>query len=93
MATLMIRHRVADYEAWKRGYDEADWLRKQHGILYASVHRDATDPNVVMAVHRFEDMSGANEFADAVRPLMEQIGVEGQPEVWIGEDVERVSYS
>lgn len=36
MATVNIRHKVEDYASWKRGYDEADWLRKQHGIKYAS---------------------------------------------------------
>jgi len=29
MATVIIRHKVEDYARWKRGYDEADWLRKQ----------------------------------------------------------------
>ena len=40
MATMFIRHKVEDYARWKRGYDEADWLRKQHGITYSSVHRE-----------------------------------------------------
>ncbi len=42
MATMFIRHKVEDYARWKRGYDEADWLRKQHGITYASLHREET---------------------------------------------------
>jgi hypothetical protein len=46
MATVIVRHKVEDYTRWKRGYDDADWLRKQHGITYASVHREKTIPNI-----------------------------------------------
>ncbi len=43
MATMVIRHKVENYARWKRGYDEADWLRKQHGIKYASVYREESN--------------------------------------------------
>jgi len=82
MATMFIRHKVEDYARWKRGYDEADWLRKQHGVTYASVHREETDPNDIIAVHQFKDMKGAKDFSNAVPPLMEKIGVIGSPEIW-----------
>ena len=92
MATMVIRHKVEDYARWKRGYDDADWLRKQHGITYASVHREATNPNDIIVVHQFKDMKGAGDFANAVPPLMGEIGVIGMPEIWFSEDVERVTY-
>ncbi|MEJ2656460.1 MAG: hypothetical protein P8012_04595 [Desulfobacterales bacterium] len=93
MATLIIRHKVEDYSIWKRGYDDADWLRKQHGITYASVHREESDPNDIIAVHHFKNMKGAKDFAEAVPSLMENIGVIGKPEMWFSEDVEQVTYS
>jgi len=93
MATMFIRHKVEDYARWKRGYDEADWLRKQHGVTYASVHREETDPNDIIAVHQFKDMKGAKDFSNAVPPLMEKIGVIGSPEICFSEDVEQVAYS
>jgi hypothetical protein len=93
MATMIIRHKVEDYIKWKRGYDEADWLRKQHGITYASVQRETTDPNDIIVVHQFKDMKGARDFANAVPPLMGEIGVIGLPEIWLCEDVEQVTYS
>jgi hypothetical protein len=93
MATMIIRHKVEDYARWKRGYDEADWLRKQHGITYASVHREENDPNEIMAVHQFKDMKGAKDFANAVPSLMGELGVIGPPEIWFSEDVEQVTYS
>ena len=93
MATLIIRHKVEDYNRWKRGYDEADWLRKQYGITYASLHRAESDPNDVIAVHEFKNMKGAHDFAKAVPSLMGKIGVIGKPEVWFSEDVEHSTYS
>jgi hypothetical protein len=93
MATVIIRHKVEDYVRWKRGYDEADWLRKQYGITYASIHREETNPNDIIAVHQFKDMKGAKGFVGAVPPLMENIGVIGKPEIWFAEDLEQVTYS
>ena len=93
MATMIIRHKVEDYSRWKRGYDEADWLRKQHGIIYASLHREESDPNEIIAVHQFNEMKGAKDFAKAVPSLMKEIGVIGTPEIWFSEDVEKVTYS
>ena len=93
MATMIIRHKVEDYAKWKRGYDEADWLRKQHGITYASVHREESDPNDIIIVHQFKNIKEAKDFAKAVPSLMREIGVIGKPEVWFSEDVEQVSYS
>ena len=93
MVTVIIRHKVEDYTSWKRGYDEADWLRKQHGITYASLHQDETNPNEIIAVHQFKDMKGAKGFASAAKPLMENIGVIGKPEMWFAKDIEQVTYS
>jgi hypothetical protein len=92
MTTVIIRHKVEDYDRWKRGYDEADWLRKKHGILYASVHREETDPKDVIAVHQFKDLKGAKEFGDEVRPLMQKLGVIGEPDIWFAEVLEQVTY-
>jgi len=93
MATMIIRHKVEDYAKWKRGYDEGDWLRKQHGITYASVHHEESNPNDIIVVHQFKDMKGAKDFANAVPAIMEEIGLIGSPEIWFSEDVEQVTYS
>lgn len=93
MATLIVRHKIEDYSRWKRGYDEADWLRKKHGITYASIHRAESDPNDIIAVHQFKDMQGAKDFMEAVPPLMEKLGISSPPEIWFSEDVEQTRYS
>jgi len=48
---------------------------------------------VVMAFHRFRDMKGAKAFSEEVRALMKEIGVEGAPELWFGDDVEQTAYA
>ena len=93
MATMIVRHRVADYDKWKRAYDNADWLRKENGITLASVHEDESDPNTIIVIHQFEDMEGLKQFAAALSPIMKEAGVEGKPEIWIAEDIEEVAYS
>lgn len=93
MVTIFIRHRVADYDKWKEGYDNAEHLRKADGIVFASVHRDPEDANRVMAVHRFHNLGDAKNFIAAVPPVMAAAGVLGTPEIWIGDDVEQANYS
>ena len=92
MATLIVRHKVEDYARWKRGYDDADWLRKKHGIRYASVHHAESDSKDIIAVHQFKNMKGAKDFANAVPPLMKEFGVIGKPEMWFSEDDEHTTY-
>ncbi len=93
MATMVIRHKVEDYVKWKRGYDEADWLRKQCGIMYASVHREESNTNDIIVVHQFKDMKGAKDFAKAVPAVMTELRIVGSPLIWLSEDVEQVTYS
>jgi quinol monooxygenase YgiN len=95
MASIIVRHKVADYAAWKRVYDEFEWFRKAGGITAASVHRDADEPNTFVVVHQFKDVNAAREFveSDDLRAAMARAGVQGPPEIWLVEDIERVVYS
>ena len=92
MATLFIRHRVKDYEAWKRVYDAYD--RKGDGCTRATVHRDPDDPNLVVVTETFPDIATtrAHASSEKLKSTMGRAGVEGPPEFWFSEDVEDVSY-
>lgn len=93
MTTMIIRHKVEDYAKWKRGYDDADWLRKKHGITYASLHHEVSNPKDIIAIHQFKELKEAQEFANDVPALMKEIGVVGKPEIWFSEDDEHITYS
>ncbi len=88
MASMFVRHKVADYTNWKREYDAFD--KKARGVTAASVYHDADDPSTIIVTHSFKDISTAKEFANSedLRSTMDRAGVQGKPEIWYGEDIE-----
>jgi hypothetical protein len=95
MASLFVKHTVADYGAWKAVFDEHETVRKQYGFSGHSVHRDPQNANIVIVALRVSDLGRAREFAasDSLREVMMRAGVQGMPEQWFGEDLEEKSYS
>ncbi len=93
-ATMIVRHKVGDYKAWKPAYDGLGAFRKQKGVTAASVHRDTADPNTIIVMHRFKDMDAATGFASSaeLKAAMAKAGVSGPPEIWFSEDIEHTSY-
>jgi quinol monooxygenase YgiN len=94
MATMFARHKVSDYGNWKRVYDEFASVRKENGVTGASVHRDASDPNIIIVTHQFNDVNTAMAFANSeeLKSAMANAGVAGPPEIWFSEDIERTPY-
>ncbi|MFQ5855115.1 MAG: putative quinol monooxygenase [Anaerolineae bacterium] len=94
MATMFVRHKVSDYDNWKRAYDEFASVRREKGVTGASVYRDATDASTIIVTHRFKDLSAARAFANSeeLKAAMTKAGVAGPPEIWFGEDVEETPY-
>ncbi len=94
MASMFIKHRVADYARWKPAFDEHEAMRIESGTVGHSLHRDADDPNVIIIAFRVNDLSRAKEFAasDELRSAMERAGVQGPPEIWFADDIEEKRY-
>jgi hypothetical protein len=94
MASMFIKHRVADYAKWKPVFDEHESARKNATITAHGLHRDVNDPNVVIIAFRATDLKRAQEFAasDELRSAMQRAGVMGPPEVWIADEVEDKRY-
>lgn len=92
--TMFVRHKVNNYENWKRVYDKFASVRKEKGVTGASVHRDANDRNVLMITHQFKDMNTASAFANSedLKSAMADAGVAGPPEIWFTEDIEQTPY-
>jgi hypothetical protein len=93
-AALIVRHRVANFEAWKSVFDSMAEVRRAHGWTSAIVYRDATDPNVVTIVNRVKDIDGAKRYGGSaeLRAGMQKAGVQGAPEVFFVEEVEDRKY-
>ncbi len=83
--TLIVRHPVQDFAAWKVTYDEVGALRDQHGCTAARVLQLPTDANDVVAIHEFPSVEHAQAFASdpALKAAMERGGVAGAPRIEI----------
>jgi len=84
MATLFVRHQVADYAAWRRAYDGFEPTRKALGVTAANVYQVADSPNEITVTHEFASLAAAQAFAGSpeLRAAMHDAGVVGAPTVW-----------
>ena len=84
-ATLLVRHQVEDYAAWRSAYESVDGLRKEHGCTGAEVLVDPADKQDVYVLHRFPTLEQAQAFAASseLRDAMGRAGVKGAPRIEI----------
>jgi hypothetical protein len=84
MVRLFARMNVADYETWRKVYDEFYGERGAMGVLGAAAFQLVDDPNDVTLWHGFETAEVATAFAssDALRNVMQRAGVQGEPHIW-----------
>jgi hypothetical protein len=84
MIRLFVRHRVADYDAWRKVYDEFDATRRPMGVIGDAVFQAIDDPNDVTVWHDVQTADEARAFAssEAVRDVLQRAGIEGAPETW-----------
>ncbi|MEX1006970.1 MAG: antibiotic biosynthesis monooxygenase [Acidimicrobiia bacterium] len=78
MALMVVLHRVDDYGAWRKVYDEVAPLQKSAGVLEESVYRMTDDPDHVLVLHRFATADEAEAFlaSDELRAAMGRAGVQ-----------------
>ena len=93
MITVFAKHKVNDYNAWKSAYDKATTIRKDRGVIGASVFRDTNSPNDVIVTHHFNDLNTARNFFNSadLKDAMHNGGVVNDPEVWFAEDIEQTN--
>jgi hypothetical protein len=84
MIRVFVRHAVADYATWKKGYDAFDATRRRLGVRAAAVFQGATDRNDVTVWHDFDDLAAAKAFVSSpdLAAAMKGAGVAGAPQVW-----------
>lgn len=93
MAISIIRHRVRDYNAWRKVYDSVGEMQKSGGVTEESVYQSKDDPNDVLVLHMFNSVEEAERFIASpdLRDAMGRAGVEGAPRVEIFEDARRLA--
>ncbi len=87
MATLFVRHTVADYSAWRKVYESVAELQKKGGVLAQAVYRASDNPNDVTVTHEFASAKAAIDFVSGqeLKAAMHKGGVVGAPEIWVAE--------
>lgn len=81
---MFVQHDVADYAAWRKGYDGFAATRRKMGVSAQAVYRSADDPNSVVAYHDFKSVEKAKAFAASaeLKAAMQGAGVKGAPQIW-----------
>jgi len=85
MATLFVRHTVADYSAWRQAYDEFDAERRSMGVTSDGVYQLDGNANDLTIYHEFATTEAAKAFAanPRLKEVMGKAGVQGVPTIWI----------
>jgi heme-degrading monooxygenase HmoA len=76
----VVRHRVADFDAWKKMYDGFAPIQAEHGVQGHEVLRSIENPNDVIVTHRFDSREAARAFfaMPELKEAMSQGGVSAE---------------
>ena len=87
MVTLIIRHKVKDYPAWKRAFDTHE-ERKSAGLANERVTCSIDDPNEVVLLFEVTDLDKARMFcaSDDLKAAMQGAGVSDKPDLYFVKD-------
>jgi hypothetical protein len=82
-AAVVIRIRVADFDAWLPAFDSHQDIRRGAGILGHHINRAENDPNDISLYMALSDIEKAKAFAasDDLRERMQESGVISAPEI------------
>jgi quinol monooxygenase YgiN len=76
----LIRHRVADFDAWKKVYDGFAPIQAEHGVQGHQVLRSIENPNDLIVTHTFDSRDTARAFfaMPELKEAMNQAGVNAE---------------
>jgi quinol monooxygenase YgiN len=74
----LVRHRVADFDAWKKVYDGFAPIQAEHGVRGHQVLRSVENPTDVIVTHTFDSGEAARAFfaMPELKEAMSQAGVD-----------------
>ena len=87
----VIRHRVADFDAWKKVYDGFAPVQAEYGVHAHQVLRSAENPNDLIVTHTFDSREAARAFlaTPELKDAMSEAGVDaGSVEISYFDEVE-----
>jgi len=89
MASMLVQHNVKDFAEWKKVYDSVANLRANNGELSDQIYRDASDPNSLTVVFKWDSLANAQKYAQSpeLKAAMEKAGMEGSPSIYFLNEV------
>ena len=82
LPAMIVSHAVADFDRWLAGYNAADEMRADAGIVGHAVNQALDDPSYVVVYHQAESFEALHEMAasNELKGAMEAAGVTSAPE-------------
>jgi len=82
-AAILVEHTVANYDAWKKAFDQHQPARAKASALGHHLNRDAGEPNHLYIYCPVTDMEKAKSFAQSadLAETMQRAGVVDQPKI------------
>jgi quinol monooxygenase YgiN len=82
---VLVAQRVADYDTWKKAFDDHLPARKEAGLLGHHINRGADDPNMVYVYCPATDADKVRAFLESpdLAAVMDKAGVDGPPAVHV----------
>lgn len=86
--TMLMRHKVANFNKWLPVYEADDSARMSYGLHNFVVGRGINDPNMVLIALHMDDTARAKQFSmlPSLKATMKKAGVIGAPSVWYAEN-------
>ena len=83
MINVLIRHKVADYDSWKKAFDDFAPFRKTSGELSYHVMQYDNDANNLYLLFKWDTIENARSFLGSaqLKEAMQSAGVTEPPEI------------
>ena len=89
---VLVRHKVADYNTWKQGFDQARDARKGHISREGQILRNVNDPSEHLILFEVTDLEKARQHlqSEETRQSMQRHGVIDEPDIYFLEEIEHL---
>jgi len=83
MVTLFVHHKVKDYAAWRKIFDDLTAMRTGYGCAGQKVFQSPSDPNEITILTEWKNVDQAKTYAASndLKEGMKNAGVTSQPDV------------
>jgi hypothetical protein len=93
MITMILKTTVADYDAWKKEFDDSDPVRKRHGAVSHTISLDSNEASKITVISKWPNLASVRGYLAVQRADTVKVKGAVSPEITLLEDVEEHSYA